>query len=501
VFAVFVAGVLGSLSLLVHPWFDVTNDGSIYLVTARSLAAGEGYTYLGEPFQVRPPGLPALLVPLLASVGTDFAVLNAYVAVFGAVGVVLLFCFQLPRLGFGLALLTALAVWLNPGYQRLSTQIMSDVPGVTLLLACLLVERWARRAPDWRRELALGLCIGLSAYVRSLLVLLVPAIAASRLLEHWIAARRGTGAGPAWRFAAQRLLLFAAAAVLVLLPWTLRNHRLSVDDPAEQVSLHSYGVAMWRVDPTQPDSPLVTPAELLRRVPLRSRQIASVLGSRMQSELRGNYEPTEALRLSDAAFALLCLGSSLCVLVRRREAAEFFVAGSLLALVTYFSFRNRLVLPIYVLGLPAAVDVGRDLLARAAGERAAAFALGAALLLLIGIDFAPRRGWDEIERRHRETLEVSRAVASTVGPDARLATAFGEYYSVFLERPVYSLQIAARRSKSFVAMERIIDRHRIDTVFLVDQPERGRAFIRYFVEHYGEPQRVGPALIWRIPRD
>jgi hypothetical protein len=49
-FAIFVAFVFASLGWIVHPWYDMTVDSSLYIITARSLAAGEGYTYLGEPF-------------------------------------------------------------------------------------------------------------------------------------------------------------------------------------------------------------------------------------------------------------------------------------------------------------------------------------------------------------------------------------------------------------------------------------------------------------------
>ena len=145
VFALFVACLFASLFWLVHPWYDLTVDGSVYIVTARSLAAGEGYRYLGEPFQVRPPGFPLLIVPFVSGLADDFFAINFFVACFGAAGVLLLFWHARPRLGFGLALLVAAAVWLNPNYQRLSTQVMSDVPGTTLLLLCLLARALGER--------------------------------------------------------------------------------------------------------------------------------------------------------------------------------------------------------------------------------------------------------------------------------------------------------------------------------------------------------------------
>ena len=59
-------------------------------------------------------------------------------------------------------------------------------------------------------------------------------------------------------------------------------------------------------------------------MPLRTRQIAYVLGSRMRDEVFAENEPEGGIGLASAAGALLLLGSSLAVLVRRREPAEFF---------------------------------------------------------------------------------------------------------------------------------------------------------------------------------
>jgi 4-amino-4-deoxy-L-arabinose transferase-like glycosyltransferase len=495
-FAVFVACLFASLFYFVHPWYDATTDGSIYIVTARSLAAGEGYRYLGEPFQVRPPGFPVLIIPFLSGLKHDFFAINFFVACFGAVGVLLLFWHARPRLGFGLALLTAAAVWLNPEYQRLSTQVMSDVPGTTLLLLCLLIERWASARPSPRREIALGLAIGLSSYVRMTAILLVPAILLSRVL------RPGAPRPSAWTAAlfVRRLLLFAAVAMLVLVPWSIRNQLDPAPSPAEQTLLYSYSVANRHVDPGDPNSALLPWRAILERIPLRVRQVAIVLGSRLQAETFAEAEPEGAPGIASSAFALLLLGSSLLLLVRRREPAEFFVLGLLAVTATYFGFAPRLVLPIFLLTLPAAVEVVRGLVARAAGLRLAAVLVGGMLLALIAIDFSPRRYWDLIEHQHRELGELSRAVEAAVSPDARLGAVVGSHYSVFLERPVYSIQVVTWRKKSLEAADGVIERNRIDTIVLSNRTPLDRQFTEYFRRRYGEPESAGPALIFRIPR-
>ena len=135
--AALVVGALVSLTWLVHPYFDITTDGSIYILTTESLLAGEGYSYLGDPFIVRPPGFSALLLPVLAAFGRDFYALNLYVSLFGVLAIALVFVYARPRTGTAVAFALGAAVWLNPQFQRLCTQVMSDVPGAALMLLCL----------------------------------------------------------------------------------------------------------------------------------------------------------------------------------------------------------------------------------------------------------------------------------------------------------------------------------------------------------------------------
>ena len=174
---------LASLALLVRPWYEPVNDAALYISTARSIAAGEGYQYLGIPFTVRPPGFSLLIAPIVTFAEGDFFALNLFVSLLGVTTVFLLFFHQRSRLGWPLALLTALLVWLNAAFQRRCNTVLSDVPGAAALLACLLVARWSERRPSPRRDVVLGLAIGLSAYVRVANLLLVGAIILARMLR------------------------------------------------------------------------------------------------------------------------------------------------------------------------------------------------------------------------------------------------------------------------------------------------------------------------------
>ena len=114
-----------------HPWFDGgpgAKDSALYVICAQSLARGEGYSFAGYPFLLRPPGFSALLAPVLALRGPDFHALNLLVALVGVVCIAALAAFQRARLGTSLALALALLAWTNPLFHAYCNRLMSDVP-------------------------------------------------------------------------------------------------------------------------------------------------------------------------------------------------------------------------------------------------------------------------------------------------------------------------------------------------------------------------------------
>ena len=58
--------MLVSLFWLVDSYFESMWDAVVYVLTTRSLVAGEGYALYGEPFHLRPPGFSLLFAPILA---------------------------------------------------------------------------------------------------------------------------------------------------------------------------------------------------------------------------------------------------------------------------------------------------------------------------------------------------------------------------------------------------------------------------------------------------
>jgi hypothetical protein len=477
-----IVGSSASLIWLVHPYHDLPFDASVYILTAQAILSGEGYSYLGEPFTLRPPGFPLLLTPVLALFGSQPLALNLWASLFGVSCVALLFVYFRPRLGVPLSVAVALAVWLNPSFQRWSTQAMSDVPGAALMLGCLVLDRWARRDPFPRRDLVLGLALAAATYVRSINVFLLPAI----LVARWL--RRGEpdgGTEPLARFVRLRASILIAVTLVALAPWSVRNAILAPDGPAEQTRNYSYRTAMFHTDPGDPGSPLVAPGEILARVPVRLGEILPLLGSRMKTREAGPVS---------VGLGMIGLVAWCFVLVRRRGAGEIFAGAALVVLSVYFVMLTRLVLPVYLLVLGAVAEAALRAGNRLVPGRVAALGVTLLVTLLAVYDFDPRAGWKEIERRHALHTSVGRYLASAYPEETALAAVEAAPLSVHAGRPVYGLKPALRRSGVAGAVE-VLRRHGVGAVAVPGSQVR---LLAHLTERHPVDERLGPVWIIRL---
>ena len=425
----FLIVALGSLTWLVHSFYDPVNDASLYLLTARSILDGQGYSYLGQPFTIRPPGFAVLLLPVLSIFGQSFLALNLFSSLFGILTLGLLFVQVRPRLGPAVSLTLVLTIWFNPFYQRTCNQVLSELPGCALMLLALIAARWAGARPGALRYLLVGLLISVAAYVRSVNLLILPAL----LVSLWFSGRKA-GQIP-WR----KMSLLVAVVVLTQLPWSLRNARMQPDPPAEQTFLYSYGAGQWHQDTGDPRSPRVPVTELLGRIPKRLGKLVPSLGSRMQPEV------AEPQHFVVGGLLLLAL---LTMLIRHRTPAEFLGLLIFLVLGSYFVWRDRLALPLYLLAAAAAVEVLVGFARRLLGARYGPAVVGLSLLTLLFVDLHPRQDWPAIEAEHQSYTRLAAEVEQHFAPEQTLGAVVGWHLSVRTGRPIYSLRWALERSTS-----------------------------------------------------
>lgn len=479
--SVLLLGAAAGLPWLVKSFFDITNDGAIYILTARSMLAGEGYSHLGQPFIMRPPGFPVLLMPVLSTFGTDFWILNLYGSVLGIATVGLLFVYLRPRLGTGVAFAAGVALWLNPPFQRLCNQVLSDVPGAALMLTCLIVERGGRGRASAGRDLLLGLLIAAASYVRSVNLLLLPAFLAAR----WLESRASPNRVRVPEFVRRRAGLLVAVPLLLLAPWSVRNAVNAPPAPAEQTQYYSYRVAMLHTDRADPASPLLGPDEIASRVPVRVEEVLALLGSRMYSGKR---------TWTHLALGMLGLAAIFATLLRRREAGEWFAVACLAALSVYFSVVSRLVLPLYVFAMAGVADTVRWAVRTGGGPRAASAVAGAVLAVLVLADFRPRAGWAFLEYRHEMHRRVATYLAAAFPRDAPILAAEGSHLSVYAERPVRSVRPMLKRRGLEGAVE-LFRRYRpVAVVAPIAEPK----LLRYLAERFPVDQRFEALWVFRI---
>ncbi len=459
--AALVIVALVSLFWLSHPYYTARPDGSMYVLTARSMLQGEGYTYMGIPVIVRPPGFSALLVPVIALFGTNYLAMNLYTDLYGILCVALLLLYLRPRLGLVLSFVISLAVWFNPEFQRLCNVPFSDLPCAGLILLCLLVARWAREIPGPRRDAVLGLLIGLTTYVRTVAVLLIPAILLSRLF--------GQSPQPLTRRVRSTALSAAVIVSIVFavsLPWSLRNLASEPDAPVEEFWAHSYSVGMFHVDPGDPGSRELSWGEVLGRAPSAGQRLTASLGRWMWTGL-----PTVLHGLAGLLTLIFLVG----LLIWRRRTTEFYALGNFALLSIYFAYGERLLLPIYLFAFPAVVEIVKLAFERVMAARTATIATVVLILVPAAIAVRlPDTGKLALDQQQRAELS---AFLDQHYPGVPLAATVGRHLTVGSARPVYSLKYPAKRGGRKRVQE-IIEARDI-AVVAIDRKER---FARQLME-------------------
>ena len=189
-------------------------DDGVYLVSARSLAHGDGYRFAnlpGSPPAVHfPPLWPALLA-VVWYVAPDFPanmnwfrLLNPALA---AIGVALACSYAIRALRVHpiVAAVVTGSFALALPVLVLASVLFSEPLFFCALLVSLFAADRAVRTGQWRDAVVAGVLVGVTVLIRSTGLVLVPAIAGAMLLAH----------------RPREAAIAVAAAIVVLLPWQI----------------------------------------------------------------------------------------------------------------------------------------------------------------------------------------------------------------------------------------------------------------------------------------
>jgi hypothetical protein len=165
-FGVAMITLLGLYLLLQNPYWVPGGDSEVYTAIARNLAAGEGYTFNGQPVSLLPPGWPLLLAAAMKISPTFlFLKLLTMTCMLGSLAIAYWICrrFASPTL---CALVIILSGTISHVYS-LTFWLHSDALFCLLSMAALLLafQISEGRAPFWKCAALVLLC-GLAVTVR-----------------------------------------------------------------------------------------------------------------------------------------------------------------------------------------------------------------------------------------------------------------------------------------------------------------------------------------------
>ncbi len=208
--------------VLATPHFVPQTDAADYDRLAVSLAQHGTFpssTFAPGPTAFRPPLFPIALAAVYKVVGvgstaTRWEAGRLLEAGLGAITVVLIGLIALRLWGRRVALVSSAIAAVYPPLVLVGSSLMTESLFIPLVLVAVLSALKARdSAPGWRWAVASGVLIGLAALTRG------NGIAIALPLGFLVWSRR-----PRWsRHAFATPLILLAAAVLTLVPWTIRN--------------------------------------------------------------------------------------------------------------------------------------------------------------------------------------------------------------------------------------------------------------------------------------
>jgi hypothetical protein len=212
--AAIIAGAVVVRLALMFKGLGRLDDPDWYLILARSLVEGRGFSIDGSPTAYRPPLYPILLMPLarLSRPALPWGV-GAFHLVMG-VGTVLLVYWTARR--WGLSTVRSLAasaiVAFDPVLVVQSRSVMTETPAAFLVALTLA----AATLPGARGPFLCGLSFGLASLCR-------PSLLPAAILAVLV----GLIASPGdWKMRATRSGLLAIATLAMLAPWAWRNARV-----------------------------------------------------------------------------------------------------------------------------------------------------------------------------------------------------------------------------------------------------------------------------------
>ncbi len=342
-----VALVLGFVALYgagINDELGNYGDNGTYLILARSLATDGSYRNLevpgAPPHLQNPPLFPLLLAPLTALGRPEATVVAAkiFVGLVGLLAAVVYLSWAGRVDQPWLATLSAIALVVCPLYYQYAHSVMSDVPAVLFcMLGLIAIERCSHaNRLNWTALVCAALAIAAAGMTRTICWTLAPAAAAAILF--------GAGAkGVTLKTRLTKCLVLAALCALPLVAWQVRcqSAREETTEPTA-----TYMDSLRMADPQDESKGTLDTKGLIRRFWHDTKTHASnirdiVLPKSGRLAAKAGLEHLLGYAIAGAIVLHL-----LVRLVRKREAADWFVLLFLLPLLLWPWDDARFLIPI-----------------------------------------------------------------------------------------------------------------------------------------------------------
>jgi 4-amino-4-deoxy-L-arabinose transferase-like glycosyltransferase len=482
----------GVYQLVIVPQWDrrLVWDSAFYVALARSLARGDGYTYMGLPHAKYPPIVPLMLAPIELVFGDAFLLMRALM-VACALAVIVATWFLMHRLTA--APLAAAVTVMTAGSYALfdeSTRILSDVPYAAMALAALWAGERLRQEPSARRFWTAAVLIAAAYLTRTIGFTVAVAVAVALVLGP---------RGRPWAERARGALGILAVFALVAGLWIGRGLSIAPAPGADASAYDTYGNELLAKDPDDPSAGRIAPADLARRV----MENFGFYQKTLIDLLTGTAVTEGSAR---TALAALWLGGWLIALVRRRSAVEIYVplyAGVLLLWPTHQGKRFLVpLLPMIFLYALEPIWLALQRLTGGAGRRIGGMALAAVALVSVAVNAQQIVPIVRAERSDpylavpiAQFIAALAWVRDNTAPDAVLITDRAPMAHVYADRVAHSEPWVADQERVLAFMRRQGATHVIANGLGLG-PRYLLPVVRHHPQHFREIHRMGENVIY-----
>ncbi|HEX5633117.1 MAG TPA: hypothetical protein VFX50_07815, partial [Gemmatimonadales bacterium] len=218
-------GVRAAMVVWAAPRIPPTADGTYYHRLAQRIAEGAGYTWLWPDGTATfaahyPVGYPGLVGAVYAVAGVHPGWAMGVNAVLGALAALAIHRALLP-VSRKSAAVGAVLVALHPGLVSYTPALMTEgVVGALWAVAACAAARARSASGRFRWLLVAGLTMGVATFVRPQSILFAPLLGYAASLP---APGSGAPEQPGWRRQLTSVAIVLAMALLMVMPWTMRN--------------------------------------------------------------------------------------------------------------------------------------------------------------------------------------------------------------------------------------------------------------------------------------